>query len=173
MTGKEKVGYARFADEKSSMVLILNPGNYQILTNVVNWNQSNFSPVTLAVETLDGQQVFAETFTPTVNVGNSASNNFPGSSMRTISFNIYKKNRYVITFYTADAPWADLVVGPTAITRKGNVSAIDDMEVENRVVETLFYNMAGLCVEPSTPGMYIRKDIYQNGTFKSSVEVRK
>ena len=173
VTGKEKVGYARFGDEKSSMALILNPGNYQILTNIVNWNRPEFSPVTVAVETIDGQQVFAETFTPTVNVGNTASNNFPGSSVRTISFDIHEKGRYAVTFYTADAPWADLVVGPTAITRKGNVSTIKDMEVGSEVVETLYYNMAGLCVEPTTPGMYIRKDIFQNGTFKSRVEVRK
>ena len=103
----------------------------------------------------------------------AAANDFKGTTLKTFKFDVNEKNRYVITFYTADAPWADLVVGQAALLRKGNVSSIDEMEGDNPIVKVEYYNMAGLCVEPSTPGMYIRKNIYKNGTFKGNVVVIK
>ena len=173
VTGNSKAGYARFAGAETSVVLTLYPGNYHLYTRLANWNISNFSPVTIAVETLDGKQVFAETLIPTSNIGNAASNSFSGTTLKTIAFDIYEKNHYVITFYTADAPWADLVVGTTALSRNGDVSSLADLNAENSIIETQYFNLAGLCVNPTTPGLYIRKEIYRNGTFRSRVEVRK
>jgi hypothetical protein len=129
--------------------------------------------VTVAVETIEGKQVFAETFTPTANIGNAAANDFKGTTLKSFKFDVNEKNRYVITFYTADAPWADLVVGQAALLRRGNVSSLEEIDVDNPIVKVEYYNMAGLCVEPSTPGMYIRKDIFKNGSFKGHVVVIK
>lgn len=173
VTGEAKAGYARYADKNTSVVLTLYPGNYQLLTRVANWNIPEFSPVTAAIETIDGEEVYAETFTPTVNIGNSASNDFKGVTMKTITFDIHEKGRYMVTFYTNDGAWADLVVAQTALYRKGNVSSVEDMEMDDQVVETQYYNMAGLCVEPVTPGMYIKKSILKNGQYKSRVVVVK
>ena len=173
VTGGAKAGYARFADKGTSTTLILYPGNYELFARISNWNCENFSPVTVAVETLDGKQIFTETFTPTANIGNAAANDFKGTTLKTLKFDVNEKNRYVITFYTADAPWADLVVGQAALLRRGNVSSVEEMEGDNPIVKVEYYNMAGLCVEPSTPGMYIRKNIYKNGTFKGNVVVIK
>lgn len=169
VTGGKKNGYARFADAQTSATLMLHPGNYQLYTRVANWNIDTFSPVTIAIETIDGKSVFSQTFTPTSNIGNAASNSFSGTQLKTLTFDITEKGRYVITFYTADAPWADLVVGQAALIRKGNVSSVENVEFENQVVETVHYNIAGLRVESLTPGVYIQKHMLKNGQFKSNL----
>ena len=171
--GQAKAGYVRFAGPESSTVLTLYPGNYQILTRVTNWNIESFSPVTIAIETMDGKAVYSETFTPTANIGNNASNSFSGTSLNKFLFDVHEKGRYAITYYTADAPWADLVLGQISFSRKGNVSSIAAVEGENSVVRVEYYNMAGLCVEPVSAGMYICKNVYKNGTFKSHLIVKK
>ncbi len=167
VTGAAKAGYARYADKGTSATLTLYPGNYQLLTRVTNWNIETFSPVTVAVEKLDGTTVFAETFTPTANVGNAASNSFSGTTLKTLTFDIHEKDRYVVTFYTADGPWADLVVGQAALIRKGNVSGVEEADAGNPVVAVAYYNMAGLCVNPTSPGIYVCKETLKNGTSRS------
>ena len=122
VTGDAKAGYARFADKQTSVTMTLYPGNYQIYHRLANWNIADLSPVTIAIETIDGQTVFSRKVTPTANIGNSASNSFSGTTLENFTFNIYKKGRYVITFYTADAAWADLVVGLASIRRLGDVT---------------------------------------------------
>lgn len=171
--GKAKAGYARFAAKETSTTLTLYPGNYQLYYRIANWNIESFSPVTISIENIDGDAVYSETMTPTSNVGNAASNSFSGTTLKTLTFDIHEKGRYVVTFYTADAPWADLVVGQAALFRKGNVSAIENVGVDNPVVRVEYYNMAGLCVKPTSPGMYIRKEIKKNGTYKSHITIIK
>ena len=39
-------------------------------------------------------------------------------------FDVPQKGRYVLTFYTADASWADLVVGQAALRYNGELSAV-------------------------------------------------
>lgn len=173
VTGGVKTGYARFADKGTSTTLMLHPGNYQLLTRVTNWNIETFSPVTIAVEKMDGTTAFTNTFTPTANVGNSASNSFSGTTLKTLSFDIHEKGRYVVTFYTADAPWADLVVGQAALIRKGNVSSIDALDKDNSVVHVEYYNVAGLSVEPNSSGIYICRETMENGTVRSYKVIRR
>ncbi len=167
VTGVAKAGYARYADKGTTVTLALYPGNYQLLTRVANWNIETFSPVTVAVEKLDGTTVFAETFTPTANIGNTASNSFSGTTLETLTFDIHEKDRYVVTFYTADAPWADLVVGQAALIRKGDVSGIEKTDAGNQIVTAEYYNMAGLCVNPTSPGIYVCRETLKNGTSRS------
>jgi len=123
-TGKAKEGYARFGDKSTTTTLTLYPGNYKIYHRICNWNCADFSPVTIAIETATGQEIYSETFTPTANVGNTASNDFSGTTTRNFTFDVTEKGRYVITFYTADAAWSDLVVGQASIRRNGDLTAI-------------------------------------------------
>ena len=154
VTGAAKAGYARFADKSTQTTLTLYPGNYRLLCRVTNWNQPDFTPVTAAVETANGQQVWATTFTPTANIGNSASNSFSGTTLETFYFDINEKGRYTLTFYTADAPWADLVVGQAALNRQGNVSGIGGLTVAP--ADGSYYNLNGQKVEQPRKGIYIR-----------------
>lgn len=173
VTGAAHAGYARFAAQGTSTSLVLYPGNYQLYYRVANWNIPTYSPVTIAVETIDGDEVYAHSFTPTSNVGNSASNSFSGTSLKSFRFDVTEKGRYVISFYTADAPWADLVVGQAALLRKGDVSAIDNVDEGNIASSMQYYNLSGLPVEPLSPGLYIRKTSVPDGNNKCEVLIIK
>lgn len=166
-TGGKKAGYARFADKGTSTTMILNPGSYQLYHRLANWNQPNFSPITIAIETIDGKEAFSTTYTPACNVGNSAANDFTGTSLKSFTFDIHEKGQYVITFYTADAPWADLVIGQSALRRKADVSAIDGVTNEKQPLHTYYYNMAGQPVGIAHGGVYIEKKIMSDGSSQS------
>jgi len=158
-TGGKKTGYARFADKATATSLTLYPGNYRLMCRVSNWNQASFSPVTFAVETMSGQQVWTKTFTPTSNVGNAASNDFSGTTLETFYFDVTEKGRYALTFYTADAPWADLVVGQAAIYRVGNVTGISQVTADTKGT-AVYYNLNGQRLQqaqPSRKGLYIHQ----------------
>jgi hypothetical protein len=173
VTGAAHAGYVRFAAQGTSTSLVLYPGNYQLYYRVANWNIPTYSPVTIAVETIDGDEVYTHSFTPTSNVGNSASNSFSGTSLKSFRFDVKEKGRYVISFYTADAPWADLVVGQAALLRKGDVSAIDNVDEDNIASSMQYYNLSGLPVEPLSPGLYIRKTSVPDGNNKCEVLIIK
>lgn len=168
-TGGVKAGYARYAAEETAISLLLHPGNYQFSTRVCNWNIPTFSPVTVAIETLEGKTVYANTFTPTANVGNAATNNFSGTTAKTFSFDIHEKGYYMVTFYTADAPWADLVIGRASLTHKGAVSALSGVsDSDDKVISVEYFDMAGMTREASSPGIYICRETLQDGSCRSN-----
>lgn len=171
VTGQHNAGYARFAEKGTSTTLTLHPGNYQVFARMANWNQPGFSPVTIAVEDSKGQAVYAETFTPTANVGNSAANSFDGVTMNTMTFDIDQTDRYVVTFYTADAAWADLVVGRAAIRRKGDAAAIRPAATDGKATHR-FYNLQGQPTRPSAHGLYIMQTVAPDGQRHSRVVAR-
>lgn len=162
VTGAAHAGYARFADKSTSTSLVLYPGNYQLYYRIANWNIPTYSPVTIAVETVDGKEVYTHSYTPSSNVGNSASSSFSGTPLKSCRFDVTEKGRYVITFYTADAPWADLVVGQAALLRKGDVSDVNDVlaEIPQSVI---YYDMSGRRVQVLGKGIYIQHAIAADG----------
>jgi hypothetical protein len=87
--------------------------------------------------------------------------------LKSFTFDIHEKGQYVITFYTADAPWADLVIGQSALRRKGDVSAIDGVTKYIQPLHTYYYNMAGQPVEIADEGVYIEKKIMSDGSSQS------
>jgi len=154
--GKKKAGYARYGAKESPVSMTLYPGMYQLQTITANWNQPDLMPITVAVETVDGEEVFSQTFTPKANIGNSASNSFTGATNEKLSFSIKEKGRYVVTYYTSDASWADLVVGSSFLKRTGDIpAAIADVEADGSAGGAL-YNLSGLAVSSPTRGIYIR-----------------
>jgi hypothetical protein len=171
VTGGKRVGYARLGDKTTQLTMTLHPGVYQLMMRVSNWNCSNFSPVTVAVEKASGQNVFEETFTPTSNVGNAASNDFSGTELKSLSFEIQEKGRYFLTFYTADAAWADLVVGQVALRRTGNLSAVAQPKASTPV-HTYYYNMSGQRVNEVRRGMYIEQTVTADGQVHNRVRMK-
>ncbi|MBO7139940.1 MAG: hypothetical protein J6W19_05135 [Prevotella sp.] len=147
VNGKPGEGYARFAAPETTVKLTLHAGNYQMLHRLANWNIETFSPVTIIIEKTDGTPVYEETVTPTVNIGNNAANSFSGATLGRFNFDINETGRYQISFYTADAPWADLVVGQAAIGYKGVVVGIDEIEnrksVNSKSSNSKYYDLQG------------------------------
>ena len=156
-TGAAKAGYARYAEKATNTTLTLYPGNYQLMYKACNWNCPDFSPITVAVETIGGQEIFSSDYMPTANVGNTASNAFSGSKIQTVTFDVPEKDRYVVTFYTADAAWADLVLGQAAIKRKGDINAISDISTGSNDRPAGYYDLQGRRLN-ATParGMYVK-----------------
>jgi hypothetical protein len=126
-----------------------------------NWNQPNFSPVTVAVESAAGKVAFTETFTPTANVGNDATKSFSGTTLLSSNFEVTEKDRYTVTFYTADAQWADLVIGQAALGYKGALTAVDAPQPE--AVTTTYYTLAGVPVTTPARGIYIERQVAPDG----------
>jgi poly(3-hydroxybutyrate) depolymerase len=130
--GNARAGYARFGSKETTMVLTLNPGNYELTHRVANWNIPSFSPIRVAVEDINGKTIQEETFTPTANVGNSKTSSFSGTTTGRFRFNILETTRCQVTFYTSDGAWSDLIIGRATVARKGVVpSAIEEVNNEN------------------------------------------
>lgn len=168
VTGQHHAGYARFGENETLSTLTLYPGNYQLYMRIANWNQQNFSPFTVALETIEGNTAFTQELTPTSNIGNSAANSFSGTTLHRLSFDIPEKGRYTLSFYTADAPWADLVVGQTALIRRGPLSDID-AHTSSPVTITRYYNLAGQRIQKPAHGIYIQQTISNEGTQSKKI----
>ena len=117
--GSHHAGYAKYGDNGSTK-LQLAQGFYELDYKICNWNNPQFSPVTICVENAaDGTVVASQTYTPTVNIGNAASNSFSGVEEQSFSFDILTDGDYVLAFYTADAGWADAMIGSLKLSRLG------------------------------------------------------
>ncbi|MBR6120850.1 MAG: hypothetical protein IKQ05_00440 [Prevotella sp.] len=171
-TGAAHAGYARFGDRTTQTTMTCYPGKYRLMCRVANWNRESFSPVTVAVETVAGKQVWAETFTPTANIGNAAANDFSGTTMKTYDFEITEKGRYYVTYYTEDSEWADLVVGVSALRYMGALAGIESVGSELEPMGKTLYNMAGQRVERAGHGPYIERTVMANGSVRTQVKMK-
>ena len=161
--GKSREGYARFAAKETTTLLTLYPGEYELSHRLVNWNTPSFSPITIAIETADGQTVKEEVVTPTANVGNAANKSFSGSTSGSFKFNITEKGRYVVTFYTVDANYGDLVVGEAALKFVSSQTGVNTLKNEAHV-RTYYYDMSGRRIDKPSTGLYIMQQILPDGS---------
>ncbi|MBR5061562.1 MAG: hypothetical protein IKX24_05395 [Prevotella sp.] len=108
---KEKAAWAKIGDKTARSYLTLHPGRYAIKYKVCNWNQPEFTPVTIAIEDVNGQEVASKTYTPTINIGGDTGNKFMGVTLEAFEFDIPEKGDYIVAFYTDAAKNADFVLG--------------------------------------------------------------
>ena len=114
-TGKEQAAWAKYGDSEARSHLTLHAGHYAVKYKLCNWSRPSFSPVTLAIEDLNGQEVASQSYTPTVNIGGNAGNQFTGVDQQTFEFDIQDTGSYAIVFYTDAEKNADFVLGPITI----------------------------------------------------------
>ena len=161
--GTPRAGFARYAGKETTTVLTLHVGNYEVMHRLANWNREEFSPVRIAIENMDGVIIHEETVTPTTNIGNAAANSFSGATLGRFNFDVLEAGRYQITFYTADDPWADLVVGQTSIRYKGAPSGIDETLDAQHPTSNTLYDLQGRRVRSA-----LKKGIYiQDGKLRT------
>ncbi len=130
--GKEKAAWAKFGVETARSTMTLHTGHYIVKYKVCNWNQPTFTPVTVAIEDMNGQEMASQTYTPTVNIGNNTANKFSGVKQQTFEFDIAETGRYVIVFYTDAAKNADFVLGQVSIQAKSfEPTAIREVQNES------------------------------------------
>ena len=157
-TSKEKAAWAKFGVKAGRSALTLHAGHYVIKYKVCNWNRPEFSPVTLAIENLDGQEMASQTYLPTVNIGNNTGNKFSGVQQQTFEFDIAETGDYVIVFYTDAARNADFVLGSINIQASSFVpTGINERLSSDTRRPTAVYDLTGrkLSAEQLKRGLYI------------------
>ena len=158
ITSKEKAAWAKFGDKAARSYMKLHAGHYAVKYKVCNWDQPEFSPVTVAIEDLSGQEVASETYMPTVNIGGDAANKFSGVSLRTFEFDVPETGDYVIVFYADAARNADFVLGQVSIQVMSFLSTGISPLGESKVSSSHIYDLSGRPLSKKDnlpPGLYI------------------
>ena len=114
-SGRARSAWAKFGDDNARSTLTLHAGHYAIKYKVCNWDQPEFAPVILSIQDGKGQEVAAETFTPTVNIGGDAAGKFARFNQQVFEFDITETGEYVIVFYADATKNADFVLGQVTI----------------------------------------------------------
>jgi hypothetical protein len=138
--------------------LTLHEGRYAIKYKVCNWNQPEFSPVTLSIQHMDGEEIASETYTPTVNINGDTANRFLGVNQRTFMFDVPETGDYVIVFYTAAARSSDFVLGAVNIQAANfNPVSIAHVKEDKKATSSYAYDLIGrkFSTENLKPGLYI------------------
>ena len=157
-TTREKAAWAKFGVKTARSTLTLHAGHYVIRYKVCNWNQPSFTPVTLAIENVDGLEVASKTVTPTVNIGGNTGNKFSGVQQQTLEFDITENGDYVIVFYTDAARNADFVLGSINIQASSYVpTGITEQPADATRRPSAVYDLSGrkLSAEQLKRGLYI------------------
>ncbi|MBR0047369.1 MAG: hypothetical protein IJP75_10930 [Bacteroidaceae bacterium] len=160
--GKTRSGYAKYGLSGTNATLKLAPGSYQLKYKICNWNQPNFTPVTLCIEKRNGQEVASQTYTPTVNIGNVASNDFGSVAQKNFDFDIEEEGEYVVAIYSADSGWSDAVIGYLSLYTKGyTATGISTLSTDVRK-QGKWFTLSGQQVERPTHGFYVHdgKKVY-------------
>ena len=118
LTGKAKAAYAKYGVSTGRSTLTLYPGSYAVKFKVCNWNQPDFTPVTISIQNSSGQEVASQTVTPTVNIGGDTANKFARTSQLTFDFDITETDNYIIAFYAGETKNADFVLSAVTILAK-------------------------------------------------------
>ena len=156
--GKEHEGWAKYGLADTGTTLTLSPGHYTMRYKICNWNNPEFNPVEIAIEKLvGGEAVASTTYTPDVNIGNTASNSFKSLRVQTFEFDIEERADYVLAFYTAASGWADFILGQLMLSASSYVpTAINDIPSAHHA-SSVIYDLSGRRFDhPSTPGLYIQ-----------------
>lgn len=114
-TTKEKTAWAKFGDKAARSYLTLHAGRYSLKYKLCNWSQPQFTPVTISIENLNGEEIASQIYKPTVNIGGKTDNKFTGVNLQSFEFDIPETGDYVIVFYTDAAKNADFVLGQATI----------------------------------------------------------
>ena len=156
---KAKGAWARFGASAGRSHLTLNAGRYAVKYKVCNWNRPQFSPVTVAVENSNGEEVASQVYTPTVNIGNDVSKSFSGVALQTFTFDIPEDGDYVISFYADGTKNADFVLGSASIQAQSYVATgIENVNLLQKPINNDCYDLSGRRVSEGTskPGLYIK-----------------
>ena len=162
--GREKAEFARYGDELARSHMTLHAGQYTLKYIMCNWDQPEFTPVIIAIEDTNGQEVASETFTPTVNIGGNTANKFSSGRGRTFNFEIPETGNYVLSYYTDAIAYADFVLGFSTLQVKSfDETGLQEISHENpQPQKNGCFDLSGRKIEESKlknaqlkPGIYI------------------
>ena len=118
---------------------------------------ANFGSVELNIEKrANGESVAKQTYMPTINIGNVASNSFGNPEQKSLEFDVTEQGNYVIAIYSAASEWSDCIVGQLSLTANSysstGIKVIDNLRLETGDV----YDLQGRKVSVLQKGIYIQ-----------------
>lgn len=116
ISGSRHEGWIKYGLAEGGSTVCLFPGHYVLKYKACNWNRETLAPLEFAIESSNGQAVATTTYTPTVNVGNSASNSFSGVTEQQFEFDITTQGEYVLAVYADASGWSDGLVGQLVLS---------------------------------------------------------
>lgn len=159
ISGSAHQGWAKYGLSDGGTTLSLAPGHYTLKYKICNWNMPEFGAVELSIEKRTGNtSIASHTYTPSINIGNVASNNFASPTQQTFEFDVTEQGDYVIAAYSAASGWSDCIIGQLILVADSysatGINAIDNFRYETDVV----YDLQGrkLSVTPQKSGLYIK-----------------
>ena len=169
INGSAHQGWAKYALSDAGTILNLAPGHYTLKYRICNWNMPNFGSVELSIENSTGSSSIAsQTYTPTINIGNVASNNFSMPAQQTFEFDITEQGAYAIAIYSAASEWSDCIVGQLILSANSYVgTGIRTPITQHPTPITQIYDLQGRKVtvsNPSSASPQLQKGVYiRNG----------
>ena len=160
INGKANQGWAKYGLSDGGFTLSLAPGHYTLKYKICNWNMENYGSVDIRIEKRTGGTTIAsQTYTPNINIGNVASNNFSSPAQQTFEFDITEQGDYVIAIYSAASEWSDCIIGQLSLTANSYV-ATGIKELNHLQPQTdALYNLSGFRIKNDCQlrkGIYIR-----------------
>ena len=155
--GKEKSAWAKFGDKTARSTMTLYGGHYTFKYKICNWNQPSFSPVTIVIEDVNGNEIASQVYTPTSNIGNNTGNKFT-ATQQSLDFDIPETGNYTLTIYADAAKNADFVLGQAYIQAKSFLATgITNVSKEDKRNSSGAYDISGRRVneEQLKSGLYI------------------
>jgi hypothetical protein len=162
INGKAHQGWAKYGLSDGGTTLSLAPGHYTLKYKICNWNMSNFGPVELNVEKLaNSASIASQTYTPTINIGNVASNSFGNPEQQNLEFDVAEQGDYVIAIYVAASEWSDCIVGQLILAADSyfptDIKVVRDLTTNALQSESgAVYDLQGRKVSVLSKGLYIR-----------------
>ena len=161
INGNAHQGWAKYGLSDGGTTLSLSPGHYTLKYKICNWNMPNFGPVELSVEGRTGStNIASQTYTPDINIGNVASNNFASPKQQDFEFDVTEQGDYVLAFYSAPSGWSDCIIGLLTLTVNSYVAAgINDAaryDYEKTANDNVIYDLQGRKVSFPQKGIYIK-----------------
>ena len=155
--GRAHQGWAKYGLSDGGTTLSLAPGHYTLKYRICNWNMANFGSVELNIEKrANGESIAKQTYMPTINIGNVASNNFGNPEQQSFEFDITEQGDYVVAIYSAASEWSDCIVGQLSLTANSfsstDIEVIDNLRLESGDV----YDLQGRKVSVLRKGIYIQ-----------------
>lgn len=168
ISGSAHQGWAKYGLSDGGTTLNLAPGHYTLKYRICNWNMSNFGSVELNIEKPAGSSIASQTYMPTINIGNVASNNFGNPEQQTFEFDITEQGAYTIAVYSAASEWSDCIIGQLILTANSyNDTGIETVNGKKPTANNQYYDLQGRklsVANPSPSSSVLRKGIYiKNG----------
>lgn len=155
--GQAHQGWAKYGLSDGGTTLSLAPGRYTLKYKVCNWNMANYGAVEVNIEKrANGASMASQTYTPNINIGNTASNSFGNPEQQTLEFEIAEQGDYVIAIYSAASSWSDCIVGQLSLTADSYsptaIKAVRDLRDESGAI----YDLQGRQITTLSKGIYIK-----------------